>query len=488
MPQRGLDHLHSRGAVLMKTTIGLIGLIMILAAAVMAGCAAQPKLTQDQIMGQYPQVQSLDSALKQARSNGAELLAPQSYAAASSSLASAMSAAESNDEKDAAKAANEGLGLISKLSLDTERSRDILSDVLQARDRAYAAGAANLQKEAIADLDNDLKKTATLVEKGDVEKAKELRPELLGGYQQLELATLKQGTVELAKSAIASAKEQGAKKLAPITLARAEEQMGLAMTVLDADRSQTAKAEVYAKRARWYAQQSASITETVKDFERRDYSMEDVVLWHQQQLGIVNEPLGIDLPFNESSDKAALSLKVAVSELVNESAQLKVASEKVGKQIEMTEKERQIALQRERDDKQKFDRVQAMFTANEANVFRKGQNVLISAQGFVFPSGQSEIQTVNFPLMNKIIRAIKIFPGASVEVTGHTDSTGDDNINQVLSNTRAEKVAKFLVEVGEMVPDKITSRGFGESRPVATNETAEGRAENRRVEINIINL
>jgi OOP family OmpA-OmpF porin len=471
----------------MKITNGLIGLTMALAVTVMVGCAAQPKLTQGQIMSQYPQVQSLASALEAARSKNAELLAPQSYTKANSSLAAAMSAAESGNQKDADKAAKEGLDMINKLNLDTERSRDILTDVLQVRDRAYAAGAATLQKEAIADLDNDLKKTATLVEKGDVEKAKEIRPELLAGYQQLELDTLKKGTVDLAKSAIANAKEQGAKKLAPITLARAEEQMGLAMTVLDADRSQTDKAEVYAKRAKWYAEQSASITETVKDFERRDYSMEDVVLWHQQQLGIVNEPLGIDLPFNEPGDKAALSLKAAVSNLVNKSAQLKASGEEVGKQLALTEKERQAALKQDREDKQKFDMVQAMFTANEANVFRKGQNVLISAQGFVFPSGQSEIQTANFPLMNKIIRAIKIFPGARVEVTGHTDSTGDENVNQVLSNARANKVAKFLVEVGEFSPDKISSRGFGESRPVATNETAAGRAENRRVEINIIN-
>jgi outer membrane protein OmpA-like peptidoglycan-associated protein len=465
----------------------LIGPAIALALTVMVGCATPSKLTQDQIMSQFPQVQSLETALNEARSKKAEILAPQSYAKASSSLATAMSAAESNNEKDATKAATEGLGIVTKLNLDTEKSRDILADVLQARDRAYAAGAATLQKEAIVELDSDLKKTATLVEKGDVTKAKELRPELLAGYQKLELATLKQGTVDLAKSAIANAKEQGAKKLAPKTLARAEEQMRLAMNVLDADRSQTDKAEVYAKRAKWYAEQSASISESVKDFDRRDYSMEDVVLWHQQQLSIVNEGLGLELPFNEPSNNAAVSLKAAVSKLMKESAQLRASGEKADKQLMMSERERQATLKKDREDKQKFDMVQAMFTANEANVFRKGQNVLISAQGFEFPSGQSEIQTVNFPLMNKIIRALRIFPSARIEVIGHTDSMGDDNANQALSNARAEKVAKFLVEVGEFSPDKIISRGFGESRPVATNETAAGRAENRRVEINIIN-
>jgi OOP family OmpA-OmpF porin len=471
----------------MKISIGLPVLIIAFAVIIIGGCASQPKLTQDQIMSQYPQVASLESSLKQARTKGSELLAPQSYAEANSSLETAMAAAESGSQKDAREAANEGLNIVKKLNRDTESSREILTEVLQARDHAYAAGVATLQKDKILELDNDLKNTAALVEKGDVEKAKQLRPELIAEYRQLELDTLKQGTVELAKSAIANAKKQGAEKLAPITLARAEEQMALAVKILDADRSQTEKAEVHAKRAKWYAEQSASITETVKDFDRRDYSLEDVVLWHQQQLGIVNEPLGIELPFNQSSDKAPISLRNALSTLVSVNARLKTTEKEVGKKLELTEKERQAELKKEREDKQKFDMVQALFTSDEANVFRQRRDVLVSVHGFQFYPGQSEIQTVNFPLMNKIIRAVKIFPNARIEVIGHTDSTGDDKVNQALSEARADKVAKFLVEVGDMPQDRITSLGYGESRPVATNETAEGRAENRRVEIKIIN-
>jgi outer membrane protein OmpA-like peptidoglycan-associated protein len=147
----------------------------------------------------------------------------------------------------------------------------------------------------------------------------------------------------------------------------------------------------------------------------------------------------------------------------------------------------QLAKQKEQAEQQKFIAIQAMFTEGEANVYRQRQNVLISAHGFQFPSGQSEIQANNFPLMNKIIRAIKTFPKAYIEVAGHTDSMGDDLSNQLLSESRAEKVAKFLNEVGEIASNRIMSRGFGETRPVATNETREGRAENRRVEIRIIN-
>ena len=465
----------------MKITTGLLGLILIMAAIAMGGCASsQTKLTQEQVLDQYPMVANLDSAVRNARSKGAELLAPESYNKALDALESAMNAAHNNKIDKATMEASEGLKIINKVNSDTETNRKILSEVLSARERAIDAGVVTLQAEKLAELDKDLKATATLVEDGNIEKAKQRRPRLIEGYTQLELTTLKQGTAELAKSAIANAKQQGANKYAPKTLARAEEEMALAVSILDADRTQTDKADAQANKAKWLAEQSAVITETVKDFDRRDYTMEDVVLWHQTQLSTVNQPLGGQLPFNESGDKAVLELRNAI-------IQLKDAEDKYGKQLALTEKDRLALAEQDRANKEQFEKVQAMFTEREANVYRQRQNVLISAHGFQFPTGQSEIQTSNFPLMNKIIRAIRIFPDSRIEVTGHTDSTGADNINQSLSQARAEKVGKFLTEVGEIASNRITTRGYGESRPVASNETVAGRAENRRVEIKIIN-
>ena len=219
---------------------------------------------------------------------------------------------------------------------------------------------------------------------------------------------------------------------------------------------------------------------TVKDFDRRDYTKEDIVLWHQAQLSTVNEPVGGQLPFNESSDAVVLSLKASIEKL-------KSAEIGYSKQLASTEKERQDIEAKDRAVKKQFETVQAMFTKEEANVYLQRQNVLISAHGFQFPSGVSEIQTANFPLMNKIIRAIELFPKSRIEVSGHTDSTGADNINKSLSQARAEKVGKFLSEVGEIASSRIKAIGYGESRPVASNKTAEGRAENRRVEIKVIN-
>ena len=73
-------------------------------------------------------------------------------------------------------------------------------------------------------------------------------------------------------------------------------------------------------------------------------------------------------------------------------------------------------------------------------------------------------------------------PGLEIEVEGHTDSVGSDAMNQSLSENRAEAVREYLLSQG--VPkDAIVSRGFGKTRPLATNDTTDGRAQNRRVEI-----
>jgi OOP family OmpA-OmpF porin len=74
-----------------------------------------------------------------------------------------------------------------------------------------------------------------------------------------------------------------------------------------------------------------------------------------------------------------------------------------------------------------------------------------------------------------------------VVVSGHTDSVGGNQVNQALSQKRAETVASFLEKVGGFDKTRLTAIGYGESRPVATNETAAGRATNRRIEVLIIN-
>jgi OOP family OmpA-OmpF porin len=88
--------------------------------------------------------------------------------------------------------------------------------------------------------------------------------------------------------------------------------------------------------------------------------------------------------------------------------------------------------------------------------------------------------------LERAIDFIKRYPEANVSLEGHADSIGTDEYNQKLSERRAASVKNYLIKKGAIDERKITSTGYGESKPVASNNTKEGRAENRRVEVLIL--
>ena len=89
-------------------------------------------------------------------------------------------------------------------------------------------------------------------------------------------------------------------------------------------------------------------------------------------------------------------------------------------------------------------------------------------------------------ILDDAVAIFKRYPALKVEVGGHTDSGSSDAHNQQLSERRAEAVMKYFLGKG-VAAEQLTAKGYGESRPVADNGTAEGRAQNRRVELRVLN-
>ncbi len=98
-----------------------------------------------------------------------------------------------------------------------------------------------------------------------------------------------------------------------------------------------------------------------------------------------------------------------------------------------------------------------------------------------FRYGKSEIDPSSFALLNNLAAVAKRCPDFQIRVEGHTDSDGSDAYNQALSERRATTVAAYLADQ-DVSRANITAKGFGESRPVATNATAEGKRQNRRID------
>jgi OOP family OmpA-OmpF porin len=109
----------------------------------------------------------------------------------------------------------------------------------------------------------------------------------------------------------------------------------------------------------------------------------------------------------------------------------------------------------------------------------------IKLPGVVFETGKADLRPESLPVLESAIATLKRYPELNIEVAGHTDSRGSDALNLDLSSRRAESVLKYLHDGG--VTNALTSRGYGERQPVASNTTDDGRQENRRVVLRVLN-
>ena len=118
-------------------------------------------------------------------------------------------------------------------------------------------------------------------------------------------------------------------------------------------------------------------------------------------------------------------------------------------------------------------------------VQRNGDDLkLIMPGNITFASNSADISSSFYPTLNSLVLVFKEFNKNGVNIVGHTDSTGSQELNQSLSQRRAQSVANYLTANG--VPGKrISAYGAGPSQPIASNATDAGRAQNRRVEINL---
>jgi len=122
----------------------------------------------------------------------------------------------------------------------------------------------------------------------------------------------------------------------------------------------------------------------------------------------------------------------------------------------------------------------------DVEVTRQGDDLLLNIpSGINFAYNSANVQPQFRATLDKVASVLADYKETYVDVYGHTDSTGSDSYNQDLSERRARSVADYLSSHG--VQDaRIATRGFGETQPIASNETEAGRAENRRVEIKIV--
>lgn len=109
----------------------------------------------------------------------------------------------------------------------------------------------------------------------------------------------------------------------------------------------------------------------------------------------------------------------------------------------------------------------------------------IVAENILFTTGKATLRAESYPELDRLVRLLKENPSVRIEVSGHTDNTGSASLNKRLSRDRALSVKRYLESQG-IDPERIEYEGYGFEKPIAPNTTPEGRAKNRRVEIEVI--
>lgn len=131
-----------------------------------------------------------------------------------------------------------------------------------------------------------------------------------------------------------------------------------------------------------------------------------------------------------------------------------------------------------------YDSIKPYYKNIKLSKIRKGKKAVL--ENIFFELDSHKLKSESKVELKKLIEFMSNNPGVRVEIRGHTDNQGTSSYNQELSEKRAESVKKYLVNKGSITSERLSYKGFGQDEPIETNETAQGRAANRRTEFKIL--
>jgi outer membrane protein OmpA-like peptidoglycan-associated protein len=330
--------------------------------------------------------------------------------------------------------------------------------LLQARKASLEAGIRNSETltAAMLKVDRGLRsETGNFSKTLDPDEFSEFQIE----YFALEVKAVQFRELDAVKKAIRKANRKNAEDLAPNSLR---------MAMLDLNEAENFIAQsprnpgVHGKSVKKAVASSVLLLDVMDVILNAKGTPENIALKIVNQ----NRALGI---LSKNVGTLEKNLQTAKSDLTQTEGTLKRQNEKLKKSST------QVRFQEAMEEAGKH------FSEDEALVYQQGNKLIFRLKKINFASGVSTVPNASKPLLTKVNDIITALEAELVAVQGHTDSVGAANLNSKLSTKRANSVAIYLSSLAGGY--KIGYIGYGESRPIASNETKEGRAINRRVDL-----
>jgi len=479
----------------MAPLTNFVRLLLLAAFVLAAGNAA----AQDELRKTF--FKDVDASRAAAEAVDARLLAPKSYEDGMKDYDSAEIGLQRgrNIEHVRSKAADAEVHF-DAATKSAKLAKTVLSQVMKSRQDAANAKAPELSTDIWDKAQREFGFAIRYLERGDLKNAKKKDITATSLYRDAELVAIKAQYLTETRTLLEQADRARVGRYAPVTLGKAQQLLADAERELSENRYDTDLPRNLARQANYEAKHAIYLSEIVRDVRDKDLTVEQLVLDWEKPLADISGAADI-LP-SMANGHADLSqelvtyienLRAAEQSLMQESeanilrlADMEEEVRALDERLGGATVERAALVQRleaQARVKAQFEQVEKMFDRGEARVFREGDRVILRLVGLTFDSGKSEIKQTSFDLLAKVERAIDVFPSSELVIEGHTDSYGGDESNQALSQQRAESVEQYMVNAMRIPSYRLIATGYGETNPVANNETESGRARNRRIDI-----
>ncbi|WP_045826949.1 OmpA family protein [Teredinibacter turnerae] len=434
---------------------------------------------------------SARSALAEAQNELADVLAPVSYGKGVAAYQSARTRYErkqnvSKVEKDLDEA-TQFLRLATKTAKVAQMS---FKAALQARTDAKGVDAMALATETWEKAETRFLLATKTLETGSLERAQGKADDAEALYREAELIAIKGNYLNQTRAKIDEAAALKVKRYAPETFAKANDLLAAAETELSENRYDTDKPRALVKEAFYEAKHAIYLADQLEALKRKEITPEQLLLQQELPVATIAGELDLVAEFDQGFDAPVAAIVKRIQQLTADSHELDELKARYAQlDQEFAALETKVGIQSERlkqeeEARERLRRVSDYFRRDEAMVLSQGDNVLIRMVGLNFDPGSAQVNASNYALLQKVEQAVRMYPGYTVVVEGHTDSFGSTQANQTLSEDRANAVRQYLlVNMNDLAAGAIEAYGYGESQPIANNETREGRKRNRRIDV-----
>ncbi len=438
----------------------------------------------------YRLFKDLNALLQKAKKADAELLSPNNFQEGLDYYNDAKEYLNDNESLEDIKAAiSKSAFFLNKAIAYAEKGKEFFKFALKARNDALKVYADSLAGKLWRKGESRFNDACSDFEDDEKDDAKEEAFEAEKIYRSAELKAIKRIYLDKARRALAIAKKSKAKKYAPKTFKKAKQLIYNAEKELENNRYNNDYAKELAGDAFSEAEHATFLAKMFQAMEDKDETFEDLALYYEKPLSEIAEYFNIKPFYNNGPDSllgAIIDNLERIKTDLKENDFLKKKNETLLREL----KELRGKLARSERGRNKIlffvrrvNEVKSFFKTSEAEVFTKNGNVVIRLRKLQFAPGSAIIQPRYFSLLSKVLKAISKFPDATYIVEGHTDASGKADKNLIISQRRAEAVYQYLLANSNIPREKIHAVGYGETRPIASNETNEGKRRNRRIEI-----